>query len=168
MVNTHKLRYLAASKVDKPMVARQVVQMWRNQNPEGRFLGKSPEEGGGWVDVGDQKAREKASQCLRERTPDIQPFLKTANGNGSSTATPPANTNANPIASAQPGHIQADVPHSASASPPLGYIPNHTASMMDMHMVSQSRMMLQLAQEQQQAQQQQQQHQQQQHQQQQQ
>jgi hypothetical protein len=29
-----------------------------------------------WYDVGDKKAREKASQCLRERTPDVIPFVR--------------------------------------------------------------------------------------------
>jgi len=76
-VNDHKLRYLAASKVDKPKVAREVVNIWRNQEVPGRFLSKA---GKGkeslWFDVGDQRAREKASQCLRERTPDVMPFVK--------------------------------------------------------------------------------------------
>jgi hypothetical protein len=28
-----------------------------------------------WIEVGDKKAREKASQCLRERTPDVLPYI---------------------------------------------------------------------------------------------
>ena len=80
LVAAHKLRYLAASKSDKPSVAREVVKEWRTMNPPGRFLAKtdpkslppSPDDGSTnkpvvWHDVGDKKAREKASQCLRER-----------------------------------------------------------------------------------------------------
>lgn len=77
----HKFRYLAASKVDKPKVAREVVAIWRQQSPPGRFLtkaarDKSKGQESTWYDVGDQKAREKASQCLRERTPDVMPFIQ--------------------------------------------------------------------------------------------
>ena len=57
----HKFRYLAASKVDKPKVATR--DKWKGQEST-------------WYDVGDQKAREKASQCLRERTPDVMPFIQ--------------------------------------------------------------------------------------------
>eukprot|EP00547_Thalassionema_nitzschioides_P014617 CAMPEP_0194233116 /NCGR_PEP_ID=MMETSP0158-20130606/1199_1 /TAXON_ID=33649 /ORGANISM="Thalassionema nitzschioides, Strain L26-B" /LENGTH=403 /DNA_ID=CAMNT_0038965957 /DNA_START=36 /DNA_END=1247 /DNA_ORIENTATION=+ len=79
LVNEHKLRYLAASKVDKPKVAMEVVQIWRALDPPGRFLTKTDISQGDeslWHDVGDKKAREKASQCLRERTPDVMPFVK--------------------------------------------------------------------------------------------
>lgn len=77
LVNDHKLRYLAASKVDKPKVAREVVNIWRSQETAGRFLTKADKgKDSLWFDVGDQRAREKASQCLRERTPDVMPFVK--------------------------------------------------------------------------------------------
>eukprot|EP00542_Grammatophora_oceanica_P013870 CAMPEP_0194029760 /NCGR_PEP_ID=MMETSP0009_2-20130614/3415_1 /TAXON_ID=210454 /ORGANISM="Grammatophora oceanica, Strain CCMP 410" /LENGTH=555 /DNA_ID=CAMNT_0038669527 /DNA_START=495 /DNA_END=2159 /DNA_ORIENTATION=+ len=79
LVNEHKLRYLAAPKVDKPKVAMEVVQIWRRLEPPGRFLTKTDASQGDdslWHDVGDKKAREKASQCLRERTPDVMPFVK--------------------------------------------------------------------------------------------
>ena len=95
LVATHKLRYLAATKADKPSVARDVVREWRSMDPPGRFLAKvdgsstedddntnynnnssggmdDSDRGGDnniavWYDVGEKKAREKASQCLRER-----------------------------------------------------------------------------------------------------
>ena len=76
LVAAHKLRYLAASKSDKPGVAREVVKEWRSMSPPGRFLAKlDPKQSPSnydskliiWNDVGDKKAREKASQCLRER-----------------------------------------------------------------------------------------------------
>lgn len=85
LVNDHKVRYLACNKVDKPKVARDVVALWRKQDPPGRFLCRKDETKRGpgsikddsniWIEVGDKKAREKASQCLRERTPDVLPYL---------------------------------------------------------------------------------------------
>ena len=38
MVAEQKRRYLTADKRDKPQVARDIVQMWREQDPPGRFL----------------------------------------------------------------------------------------------------------------------------------
>lgn len=80
------MRYLACSKVEKPKVARDVVNLWRKLEPIGRFLARKDEtkRGAGsvkandnvWYEVGDKKAREKASQCLRERTPDVIPYIK--------------------------------------------------------------------------------------------
>jgi hypothetical protein len=72
--------------VDKPKVAREVVAIWRKMSPAGRFLARKDETKRGpgsvkandnvWYEVGDKKAREKASQCLRERTPDVLPYIK--------------------------------------------------------------------------------------------
>lgn len=109
MVAEQKRRYLTADKRDKPQVARDIVQMWREQDPPGRFLAQDKPGGGPdganqlqalaalmvqaggnpsaaalmnfggsglWNDIGDKKAREKASQCLRERTPDVIKFIK--------------------------------------------------------------------------------------------
>ena len=51
LVAAHKLRYLAATKCDKPAVAKDVVREWRAMDPPGRFLAKmdskSDEVGGG-------------------------------------------------------------------------------------------------------------------------
>lgn len=82
LITQHKMRYISAAKVDKPNVAREVVKIWRNQEPPGRFLMKVPlkvDENKNedlWYDVGDNKARMKASQCLREKTPDVMPYIK--------------------------------------------------------------------------------------------
>lgn len=86
LVNEHKLRYLACSKIEKPKVAREVVGIWRKLDPPGRFLARVDDKKRGpgsvkdtsnvWYEVGDKKAREKASQCLRERTRDVMPYLK--------------------------------------------------------------------------------------------
>ncbi|EED91415.1 predicted protein [Thalassiosira pseudonana CCMP1335] len=102
LVAEHKLRYLAASKSDKPGVAREVVQEWRSLDPPGRFLAKMDDKdmggggGGGekqtlWYDVGDKKAREKASQCLRERNgaanEAVQALVKTVTASGEACPT---------------------------------------------------------------------------------
>lgn len=86
LVLEHKMRYFACSKVDKPKVAREVVAIWRSLTPPGRFLARKDESKRGpgsvhsrdnlWHEVDDQKAREKASQCLRERTPEVLPYIK--------------------------------------------------------------------------------------------
>jgi len=71
LVRQQKLRYLAAKKVDKPKVAVDVVRMWRSLSPPGRFIEPTP--GTKYFhDVGDRKAQLKASQCLRERTPEVK------------------------------------------------------------------------------------------------
>mmetsp|Transcript_24149 Transcript_24149/g.35783 ORF Transcript_24149/g.35783 Transcript_24149/m.35783 type:complete len:506 (+) Transcript_24149:63-1580(+) len=85
-IHDYKLRYLAVSKVEKPKIAREVVKIWRNLDPPGRFLARKDDsrrgpgsvkaEGNIWYDIGDKKAREKASQCLRERTPDVLPYVR--------------------------------------------------------------------------------------------
>jgi hypothetical protein len=85
LVNKHKMRYLASYKIKKPKVAREVVQLWHKLRPPGRFLQRKykTKKGPGsvsdatitWIVVGDTKAREKASQCLRERTADVIPYL---------------------------------------------------------------------------------------------
>jgi hypothetical protein len=86
LVNEHKMRYLACSKVDKPKVAREVVRLWRMMEPPGRFLACRDGTKTGlrsvqvadsmWFEVCDKKARVKASQCLRERTPELKFFIR--------------------------------------------------------------------------------------------
>ena len=85
LVNQHKLRYVACCKVDKPKIARELVAYWRKLDPPGRFLDRNePQKKGDssnpadseWHEIGDKKAQEKASQCLRERTPDVLPYYQ--------------------------------------------------------------------------------------------
>ena len=97
----YKMQYINAHKVEKPNVAREVVKIMRHLDPPGRFLTKSKTSGvkasaagkkkkhggsGGedektarrssaeerWHDIGNEKAREKTSQCLRERTAQLR------------------------------------------------------------------------------------------------
>ncbi|CAB9512536.1 Transcriptional regulator [Seminavis robusta] len=70
LVNQFKTRYSAASRANKPLVADEVVQIWRKLDPPGRFLIRTHPSMGDdspWHDVGDKKARKKCSQALREK-----------------------------------------------------------------------------------------------------
>jgi hypothetical protein len=71
MVEDRKLEYVNCKRLDKPLVALEIIREWRSQIPSGRFL-KLDEKTGLWNDVGDKKAREKTSQALREKAPMIR------------------------------------------------------------------------------------------------
>jgi hypothetical protein len=64
---------LKAKKKDKPAVAATIVQIIREKN--GRFLKRIDKVGSGqvlWIDIGDEKAKEKTCQALREGAPEIR------------------------------------------------------------------------------------------------
>ena len=71
MVEDRKIDYVNSKRLDKPLVALEIIRLWRAQEPPGRFL-KLDEKTGLWSDVGDKKAREKTSQALREKAPLIR------------------------------------------------------------------------------------------------
>jgi len=71
MVEDRKLDYVNSKRLDKPLVALEIIREWRSQLPPGRFL-KIDEKTKKWNDVGDKKAREKTSQALREKAPLIR------------------------------------------------------------------------------------------------
>jgi hypothetical protein len=71
MVEDRKLDYVNSKRLDKPLVALEIIKTWRGQTPPGRFL-KMDDKTGLWLDVGDKKAREKTSQALREKAPEIR------------------------------------------------------------------------------------------------
>jgi len=68
MVEGRKVDYVNSKRLDKPLVALDIIRQWRGQRPPGRFL-KFDEKKEAWIDVGDKKAREKTSQALREKAP---------------------------------------------------------------------------------------------------
>lgn len=72
LINLHRRAYLKARKNDKPAISRAIVRSVRENN--GRFL-KKDEKTGSWFEVGDDAAREKTSQALRQRAPEMRKLL---------------------------------------------------------------------------------------------
>mmetsp|Transcript_15535 Transcript_15535/g.22145 ORF Transcript_15535/g.22145 Transcript_15535/m.22145 type:complete len:404 (-) Transcript_15535:80-1291(-) len=66
LIELHKTKYCdeQAKRVEKQFMAARVVAIVRNLNPPGRFLKKN--EKGYWEEIGDDRAREKARQSLRD------------------------------------------------------------------------------------------------------
>lgn len=75
MVKDRQLEYIGSSRLQKPMIALEIVKQWRQQTPMGRFLRLDPKTKL-YNDVGDKKAREKTSQALREKAPEIRENLE--------------------------------------------------------------------------------------------
>jgi hypothetical protein len=72
LINLHRRAYLKARKNDKPAISRAIVRSIRENN--GRFL-KKDEKSGMWYEIGDDAAREKTSQALRQRAPEMRKLL---------------------------------------------------------------------------------------------
>jgi len=72
LINLHRRAYLKARKNDKPAISRAIVRAIRETN--GRFL-KKDEKTGLWLEIGDDAAREKTSQALRQRAPEMRKLL---------------------------------------------------------------------------------------------
>jgi hypothetical protein len=75
IVALHRPDYVRAAKIHKPGVARLIVRAIRNSDPPGRFL-KKDFKSNKFYDIGDKRAAEKASQALREKTPEERVQLK--------------------------------------------------------------------------------------------
>jgi hypothetical protein len=69
LINQYKAEYSAAGRGDKSLIAMKVVRLWRAQDPPGRFL-QQDDVTRVWFEVGDEKARNKTSQSLREKSKD--------------------------------------------------------------------------------------------------
>jgi hypothetical protein len=75
IVKSFQPEYLGSKRADKPEVACLVVERIRERG--GRFLKRTKLPGIGlcghfcWVDIGEQRAYEKACQALREGAPEI-------------------------------------------------------------------------------------------------
>lgn len=80
LVKRYQDQYLKAKKRDKPAVAAIVVQRIRDKG--GRFVKRidtpTPEGRVLWVDIGDDRAKEKTCQALREGAPEIRRKRKTS------------------------------------------------------------------------------------------
>jgi len=72
LINLHRRSYLKARKNDKPAISRSIVRSIRDAG--GRFL-KKDEKTGLWLEIGDDAAREKTSQALRQRAPEMRKLL---------------------------------------------------------------------------------------------
>lgn len=73
LVKKHQGEYLKAKKRDKPAVASIIVQKVRDKG--GRFLKRidtTPDGHVLWIDIGDDRAKEKTCQALREGAPEIR------------------------------------------------------------------------------------------------
>ena len=78
LVRLRQESYLRACKRDKAGVAHTIVWTIRKLDPPGRFLKRKKlgkNNTGIWVEIGDRKAREKTSQALRERAPELMDKL---------------------------------------------------------------------------------------------
>ena len=71
-------------KFSKLAVTRRLVRAIRIANPPGRFLRKNNDNH--WVDIGDKKAAEKASQALREKGPEARKESHEMNETGNDPA----------------------------------------------------------------------------------
>ena len=76
LINQNRRAYLKARKNDKPAISRAIVRSIRESN--GRFL-KKCEKSGMWLEIGDDAAREKTSQALRQRAPEMRKLLFDSN-----------------------------------------------------------------------------------------
>lgn len=77
LVEKRKRIYLTARfKREKRLIASSIVSEIRALNPSGRFLSRDAKTGK-WKDIGDEKARDKTSQALRENAPSIRAEIET-------------------------------------------------------------------------------------------
>lgn len=72
LIDANRRTYLKARKNDKPAISRSIVRTIREMN--GRFL-KKDEKLDLWFEIGDDAAREKTSQALRQRAPEMKKLL---------------------------------------------------------------------------------------------
>jgi len=80
LVANAKAKYLLkSSKGEKTRIGQSIVDHIRSRHPPGRFLARceddepgSPGARGLWYDIGDQRARQKVNQCLREGAKEIK------------------------------------------------------------------------------------------------
>jgi hypothetical protein len=105
-VKEYQAQYLKAKKRDKPSVASTIVEKIREKG--GRFLRRienAPQGQVLWVDIGDDRAREKTCQALREGAPEIRRKRKTTSTDEDDDDTKPSDHNKD-----------TDLAHSSSSS----------------------------------------------------
>ncbi|KAL3934799.1 MAG: hypothetical protein SGARI_003234, partial [Bacillariaceae sp.] len=72
LINKYRTIYLKAKKNDKPAISRAIVKSIRSKG--GRFLKKN-EKNAQYFEIGDAQAREKTSQALRQRAPEMRKLM---------------------------------------------------------------------------------------------
>ena len=72
LINKYRTIYLKAKKNDKPAISRGIVKLVRSRG--GRFLKKNDKDNM-YYEIGDSQAREKTSQALRQRAPEMRKLL---------------------------------------------------------------------------------------------
>lgn len=80
LVANAKAKYLLkSSKGEKTRIGQSIVDHIRSRDPPGRFLARYEDDEPGsasarglWYDIGDQRARQKVNQCLREGAKEIK------------------------------------------------------------------------------------------------
>ncbi len=74
LVNQHKMTYLSkqTKKLDKVKIANEIVQTIRNMDPPGRFLKQEKGNADEWIEIGDDRARKKAGQAMREKAAETR------------------------------------------------------------------------------------------------
>lgn len=77
LVNQKKANYLSKKtrKMEKVKIADEIVQAVRCMNPPGRFLKQAGKGQGFWFEIGDEKARKKAGQAMREHGPKLRKMI---------------------------------------------------------------------------------------------
>lgn len=73
VIKKHEVRYLCSKRSEKPKIALQLLEEFRNSGV--RFVKREREEEDGpfiWVEIGDQQAYEKICQSLREGAPQLR------------------------------------------------------------------------------------------------
>mmetsp|Transcript_22445 Transcript_22445/g.26003 ORF Transcript_22445/g.26003 Transcript_22445/m.26003 type:complete len:558 (+) Transcript_22445:161-1834(+) len=75
LVKQYRGVYLSndTKKLDKVKIATKIVNIIRCLEPSGRFL---KEEKGGWIEIGDEKAKKKAGQAMREKAEETRKELE--------------------------------------------------------------------------------------------
>ncbi len=76
LVNQHKHKYLSkqTKKLDKVKIADGIVQTIRRMDPPGRFLKEDKDQN--WLEIGDERARKKAGQAMREKAEETRKELQ--------------------------------------------------------------------------------------------
>ncbi len=133
-VEKRKRVYLTARfKREKRLIASSIVNEIRAMDPPGRFLarkGSMKDNSGYWYDIGDEKARDKTSQALRENAPSIRAEIETeisqqrAEMRRQETTVEQPSTSSKPAPSYPPppiGHHHAN----GHGTPPHGQPPPH-------------------------------------------